>query len=149
MKLIAIIVSVFVIFMFGSCQRNDVSYEKKVLTERSFDQNFMLKSIFYDLGEMANSIWLNCSMYGDDGFSDLYVDSKHKELIMRKGGVKTLEIGTSNCDYIFKMIGYPDEIENNCKWIYRKNDGNIEYIISFFFTDYGILENIAYNVCDI
>lgn len=149
MKLIAIIVSAFMVF--SSCQRNNISADenKKALTERSFDQNFMVNSTFYDLGQMANTIWLNCSVYGDNGFDNFYVNSKNRELVMRKGGVKSFEIGISTSDDVFKTLGYPDEVESNTKWIYRKDDGNIEYIISFFFTDYGILENIVYNVCNL
>jgi len=101
------------------------------------------------MGQIAEGIWLNCSMYGDEGFDNFYVDSKNKELVLRKGGIKNIEIGVSKNDEVIYTLGYPEEIESSCKYIYKKYDGKNEYIVSFYFSPMGILTNISYNICNI
>ena len=145
MRFIILVLSVF--FAFSSCQKDTVYADQNVKKPRTNEQKLMVESFFYDIGKKAESIWMECQMSGKRNTEIFYVDCDNRIFIMRKNGIKNITIGVTKSINILNLLGYPDELENDCKFIYRKNDGNNEFIISLFFSKNGILENIVYNIC--
>lgn len=148
MKFIILIFSI--IFAFVPCQKNSISADQnKKIIQRTQNQSFMLESVFYDIGKRAEAIWLNYYMYEEGDFEDFYADPDNNILVIRKGGVKNIEIGVSKNNYILYTLGNPDEIENIGKFIYKRCNDKNEYAILFYFSKDGILTNIVYNIYDI
>ena len=147
MKFIILVFSIF--FAFSSCQKDTVYADQNIKKPRTNEQSLMVESLFYDIGKMAESIWMNCQIFGNENTETFYVDYENKVLVMRKTGIKNITIGVTKSNNVLNLLGYPDELENESKFIYKKNDKDNEYLISLYFSKSGILTNIVYNVCGI
>lgn len=147
MRFIVLILSVF--FAFSSCQKDIVYADQNAKKPRTSEQKLLVESFFYDIEKKAELIWMECKMSGKKNTEIFYVDCDNRIFIMRKTGIKNITIGVTKSSNVLNLLGYPDELENDYKFIYRKNDKDNEYLISLYFSKSGILTNIVYNVCGI